>query len=158
MRGVFLLLLAALDACRGAGRRTPAFQPHYVSQRIGQASLREGPGYAYKILWVYRHKGYPFKEMARFDIWRRVTAADGTVGWLNGQLLSDARTVLVTGKDRAEIHKDAAPGFQAGGSGRTRRGVGAEKLRSRILPRPRRSRGWLDCPRPHLGRRSRRSF
>ena len=38
-----------------------------------------------------------------------VTAADGTVGWLNGQLLSDARTVLVTGKDRAEIHKDTAP-------------------------------------------------
>jgi SH3-like domain-containing protein len=107
VRDVFLFLLAAL-APAAAPTEAP-FQPHYVSQRMGQASLREGPGYGYKILWVYRHKSYPFKEVARFDIWRRVTAADGTVGWLNGQLLSDARTVLVTGKDRAEIHKDAAP-------------------------------------------------
>ena len=107
MRDVFLFLLAAL-APVAAPAEAP-FQPHYVSQRMGQASLREGPGYGYKILWIYRHKSYPFKEVARFDIWRRVTAADGTVGWLNGQLLSDARTVLVTGKDRAEIHKDVAP-------------------------------------------------
>lgn len=110
MRGVFLFLLAGLSpgllsvAARAADAPEP-FRPHYVSQRVSQASLREGPGYAYKILWVYRHKGYPFKENARFDIWRRVTAADGTVGWLNGQLLSDVRTVLVTGKTRAEIRK-----------------------------------------------------
>ncbi len=107
MRDVFLFLLAAITPA--AAPAEAPFQPHYVSQRMGQASLREGPGYGYKILWVYRHKSYPFKEVARFDIWRRVTAADGTVGWLNGQLLSDARTVLVTGKDRAEIHKDVAP-------------------------------------------------
>ena len=108
MRGVFLFLLAALVPAAAPAAEAP-FQPHYVSQRVGEASLREGPGYAYRILWVYRHKSYPFKEVARFDVWRRVTAADGTVGWLNGQLLSDARTVLVTGKGRAEIHKDTAP-------------------------------------------------
>jgi SH3-like domain-containing protein len=108
VRDVFLFLLAALSPATAPAAEAP-FQPHYVSQRVGQASLREGPGYAYKILWVYRHKSYPFKEVARFDIWRRVTAADGTMGWLNGQLLSDARTVLVTGKNRAEIHKSAAP-------------------------------------------------
>ena len=102
MRDVFLFLLAALSPAAAPAAEAP-FQPHYVSQRVGQASLREGPGYAYKILWVY-----PFKEVARFDIWRRVTAADGTVGWLNGQLLSDARTVLVTGTGRAEIRKTSA--------------------------------------------------
>jgi SH3-like domain-containing protein len=31
------------------------------------------------------------------------------VGWINGQLLSDARTVLVTGKGRAEIRKNEDP-------------------------------------------------
>lgn len=106
MRAVLLFLMAALFPAAALGADAPApFKPHYVSQRVSQASLREGPGYAYRILWIYKHKGYPFKETARFDIWRRVTTADGTVGWLNGQLLSDVRTVLVTGKGRVEIRK-----------------------------------------------------
>lgn len=103
-----MLLLAALAPAAAHAADAP-FRPHYVSQRVGEASLREGPGYAYKILWIYRHKSYPFRETASFDIWRRVTAPDGTVGWVNGQLLSDSRTVLVTGKDRAEIRKSATP-------------------------------------------------
>ena len=105
MRGVLLFLLAALIPVAALAADAP-FQPHFVSQRVTQAALREGPGYAYRILWIYRHRGYPFRENARFDIWRRVTTADGTVGWINGQLLSDARTVLVTGKGRVEIRKN----------------------------------------------------
>ena len=110
MRRAFLIFMAVLlpVAARAADPPAP-FRPHYVSQRAAQVSLREGPGYAYRILWVYRHKGYPFKESASFDIWRRVTAADGTVGWVNGQMLSDGRTVLVTGQGRAEIHETPAP-------------------------------------------------
>jgi SH3-like domain-containing protein len=81
--------------------------PHYVSQRTNQAYLREGPGYAYRVLWVYRHKNMPFRETAGYDIWRRVTAPDGAVGWISMEMLSDARTVLVTGKGRAQIRKDA---------------------------------------------------
>jgi len=107
VRSVFSFLIAALLPIAAQADDAP-FRPHYVSQRVAQASLREGPGYAYKILWIYRHKGYPFKEVARFDVWRRVTAADGAVGWLNGQLLSDGRTVLVTGKGKAEIRRSAA--------------------------------------------------
>ncbi len=78
MRGGFLLLLAALAPAAAHAADAP-FHPHYVSQRVGEASLREGPGYAYKILWIYRHKSYPFRETASFDIWRRVTAPDGTM-------------------------------------------------------------------------------
>ena len=102
---VALLFLLAVSVPVAALAADAPFRPHYVSQRVSKASLREGPGYAYRILWVYRHQGYPFRENARFDVWRRVTAVDGTVGWINGQLLSDARTVLVTGKGRAEIRK-----------------------------------------------------
>jgi SH3-like domain-containing protein len=84
--------------------------PHYVSQRASQAYLREGPGYAYRVLWVYRHKGMPLRESASYDIWRRVTTPDGAVGWMSMEMLSDTRTVLVTGKGRAEIRKDDKPG------------------------------------------------
>ena len=108
MRGVVSFLIAALLPNAAHAADAP-FHPHYVSQRVSQASLREGPGYAYKILWVYRHKGYPFRENASFDIWRRVTAPDGAAGWINGQLLSDSRTVLVVGAARAEVRKSAAP-------------------------------------------------
>ncbi|HET7086305.1 MAG TPA: SH3 domain-containing protein [Rhizomicrobium sp.] len=80
----------------------------YVSQRPDKAYLREGPSFAHKVLWVYRHRGYPFAVTAEFDVWRRVRAADGTVGWMSASMLSDQRTVLITGKERVRI--TAQPG------------------------------------------------
>ena len=82
----------------------------YVSQRTDKAYLREGPSYAHRILWVYRHRGYPFAVLAEFDVWRRVQAADGAVGWMSASMLSDQRTVLVTGRGRAKIFADANGG------------------------------------------------
>ncbi len=82
----------------------------YVSQRPAKAYLREGPTYAHKVLWVYRHRGYPFAVIGQFDTWRRVRAADGTVGWMMASMLSDKRTVLVTGKGRASITAEAGGG------------------------------------------------
>ena len=75
----------------------------YVSQRATQAYLREGPTYQHKVLWVYRHKGYPFGVIAQFDTWRRVVAADGTVGWMAATMLTEQRTALVTGKGQVKI-------------------------------------------------------
>jgi SH3-like domain-containing protein len=65
--------------------------------------LREGPSYAHKVLWVYRHRGYPYAVLAQFDVWRRVRAADGTLGWMSASMLSDQRTILVTGKGREQV-------------------------------------------------------
>src|SRR3954468_21170554 len=84
--------------------------PRYVSQRTDKAYLREGPTFAHKVLWQYRHRGYPFAVIAQFDIWRRVQAADGTVGWMSASMLTDQRTVLVTGKGRAKIFAEANGG------------------------------------------------
>lgn len=83
---------------------------HYVSQRTAKAYLREGPSYQHKVLWEYRHKGYPFQVIASFDVWRRVRAPDGTVGWMASAMLSDQRTVLVTGKGRAKLYQKADGG------------------------------------------------
>jgi SH3-like domain-containing protein len=116
VRGLFLLLAVLLLPLAARADDAAKFQPHWVSQRVTRAALRQGPGYQYRILWIYRHKGYPFKESASFDIWRRVTAADGTVGWMSGQMLSDNRTVLVTGNGRAEIRKSAARDSKLAGS------------------------------------------
>jgi len=106
---MFWLVLAVFVPLAALAADEAPFRPHFVSQRTQEAYLREGPGYAYKILWVYKHKGYPFKENARFDVWRRVTAPDGAAGWMSAQMLSENRTVLVTGQGRVDIRKSQAP-------------------------------------------------
>jgi len=91
-------------------RAQPGKVLRYVSQRADKAYLREGPSYAHRVLWVYRHKGYPYAVLAEFDVWRRVRAADGEVGWMSASMLSDQRTVLVTGHGRAAIFAGAQGG------------------------------------------------
>src|SRR5882724_1584562 len=92
------------------GAEPPGKILRYVSQRPDKAYLREGPTFGHKVLWVYRHRGYPFAVIAEFDIWRRVMAADGTVGWMSAAMLSDQRTVVVTGKGRVKITAEADGG------------------------------------------------
>jgi SH3-like domain-containing protein len=82
----------------------------YVSQRSDKAYLREGPSYAHKVLWIYRHRGYPFAVIAEFDVWRRLQAPDGTVGWMAASMLTDQRTVLITGKGRVSLTANADGG------------------------------------------------
>ena len=96
-----------------AQAQTPKGAPkvlRYVSQRTDKAYLREGPTYQHRVLWQYRHRGYPFAVIAQFDIWRRVRAVDGTTGWMSASMLTDQRTVLVTGKGRAKITAKADGG------------------------------------------------
>src|SRR5437870_13901261 len=103
MRFVAMLLILSITQAGAA----PAKILRYVSQRPDKAYLREGPSFAHKVLWVYRHRGYPFAVTAEFDVWRRVVTVDGTVGWMSANMLTDQRTVLITGKGRVKITKDA---------------------------------------------------
>ena len=105
-----LWVLASLTAVVPALAQPQDKVLRYVSQRADKAYLREGPTYAHRVLWVYRHRGYPFAVLAEFDVWRRVRAADGAVGWMSASMLSDQRTVLVTGKGRAKIFAVASGG------------------------------------------------
>src|ERR1700744_1371673 len=110
---IILSILAALhiEASPARADASPTAAPlRYVSQRTEKAYLREGPTYAHRVLWVYGHKGYPFAVIAEFDVWRRVRAADGAVGWMSASMLSDQRTVLVTGQGRAKISESASGG------------------------------------------------
>lgn len=107
-----IIALLIMSCCGAAAQPAPAGGKvlRYVSQRSAKAYLREGPSYAHRVLWEYRHRGYPFAVIAEFDIWRRVRAPDGTVGWMSHSMLSDQRTVLVTGKDRVKLFEDADGG------------------------------------------------
>jgi SH3-like domain-containing protein len=100
-RLLFLCLLAAMAPAAAA-----PVKPHYVSQRSDRAYMREGPSFQHRILWVYKHKGYPFQVLGAYDVWRRVRTADGTTGWMSANMLTDQRTVLVTGRERAPLYAD----------------------------------------------------
>jgi SH3-like domain-containing protein len=107
-RGIWAAFLLVLVGGAARAADQPA-GPRFVSQRVETAYMREGPSYAHKVLWVYRHKGYPLQVIASFDVWRRVRDRDGTVGWMNSEMLSDNRTVLVTGQGRVALHASDDP-------------------------------------------------
>ena len=96
----FGLILALFLVSGAAFAAAPV---HYVSVKKAEAFLREGPTYQHRVLWVYKRKGYPLQVIASYDTWRRVKDVDGAVGWINDALLSNQRTVLVTGKGRVAI-------------------------------------------------------
>ena len=141
----------------GGGGPAGAEVLRYVSQRADKAYLREGPTYAHKVLWVYRHRGYPFAVIAQFDVWRRVRAADGTVGWMSASMLTDQRTVS---GDRQGAGADLAP---APGGGKVVAladpgAIASLKACARDACRDRGDgHGWLDRQGAHLGRRRGRS-
>ena len=110
---LLILSVVRVEAAPSGAPGNPKAAPkilRFVSQRPEKAYLREGPSYAHRVLWIYRHPGYPFAVIAEFDVWRRVQTPDGTVGWMASSMLSDQRTVLITGKGRVKLTADADGG------------------------------------------------
>jgi SH3-like domain-containing protein len=108
MRRIALALIFAALA-------VPASAAHYASLRSDKVYLREGPTYQHRVLFIYKRKDYPVEVVASYESWRRVRDVDGTMGWISQMMLSDARTVLVTGKGHAAIRSQpyAAASLQA---------------------------------------------
>src|SRR5512147_2561435 len=74
--------------------------PRFASLDSSEANLRAGPGKDYPILWVYQRKGLPVEIIQEFDTWRRIRDRDGTVGWVQQNLLSGKRTGLIIDTQR----------------------------------------------------------
>ena len=79
--------------------------PYWASISAGEAMMRTGPGRQFPGIWLYRRAGLPVKVVQVAPGWRRVQDQDGAVGWMLATLLTDKRTVVMTGTVRA-IHAD----------------------------------------------------
>lgn len=88
---------------------TQACAAHYASLRSDKVFLREGPTFKHRVLFIYTRKDYPLEVLAAYETWRRVRDVDGTTGWVSQTMLSDARTILITGKGRAAIRSAPYP-------------------------------------------------
>ncbi len=98
-----LTISAAMAAAPAVHPDEGAVPPHFVSLDNNKVYMREGPTYDHRVLWVYRRKGLPVLLTAQFDVWRRVRDSDGAIGWVHSNMISDARTVLVTSKAPAPL-------------------------------------------------------
>jgi SH3-like domain-containing protein len=85
--------------------------PRFASLRAEKVFLRAGPGPDFPIQWVFVRRGLPVEILATFDIFRKIRDSDGTVGWVNQQMLTGRRSVLVSGTIR-DLHHDADPGSE----------------------------------------------
>jgi len=79
-------------------------QSYFVSIKVDEAYMREGPSDMHRVKWIYKHKGLPLEVIATFDVWRRVRDMDGEIGWMHMALLTRDRTAVVTGGPGVEVH------------------------------------------------------
>jgi len=79
-------------------------QPYFVSIKVDEAYMREGPSDLHRIKWIYKRKGLPLEVIATFDVWRRVRDMDGEIGWMHMALLTRDRTAVVTGGPGTEVY------------------------------------------------------
>lgn len=70
--------------------------PYYASISAGQARMRTGPGRNYPVSWLYQRAGLPVKVVDIYKEWRKVEDPGGTQGWMQGNLLTDKRSAIVT--------------------------------------------------------------
>lgn len=111
-----LLILVALPSVAAAQDKEP---PYWASIVPDAARIRTGPGRNFPAVWEYRRAGLPVKVVQSVPAWRKVEDPDGATGWIQANMLSEARTGLVRGETRpmharpdtaAPIAWRAAPG------------------------------------------------
>lgn len=67
----------------------------FVALRANEANLRTGPGKEYPIKYVYKLKGYPLEVLGEYESWYNVKDKDGDEGWINQNLVTKKRKVIV---------------------------------------------------------------
>jgi SH3-like domain-containing protein len=100
-----ILCALAIPGAAHAERKAP----YWASISAGKARMRSGPGRQFPATWLYQRAGLPVKVLEVYPNWRKIQDPDGTIGWVQGNLLSDNRTAIVTGGIR-EMHSAAAAG------------------------------------------------
>lgn len=71
--------------------------PYFASIGAGEARMRTGPGRNYPVDWLYVRSGLPVRVVETYPHWRKIEDPDGTIGWMQANLLSDTRTAMVRG-------------------------------------------------------------
>ena len=104
-----MLLLSAATALAAEDEAGGPKVPRFVSLDADKVNLRTGPGQRYPIDWVLTRRDMPVEVIAQFENWRRIREWDGTTGWVQQNLLTGKRHVLVAKGDSRPIHRQPDP-------------------------------------------------
>ena len=91
------LFLAALLFASPAMVAAEQKPPYWASIGAGKARMRTGPGQQFPATWFYQRAGLPVKVIATYPSWRKIQDPDGTIGWMQANLISEVRTAMVLG-------------------------------------------------------------
>jgi SH3-like domain-containing protein len=111
MRGKLLSALALILMLGGVGQAIAQARkpPYYASINASEARMRTGPGRNYPVSWLYLRSGLPIKVVAVYESWRKVRDPDGAEGWMQANLLTEARTAMVIGDDIQVMRQSPDP-------------------------------------------------
>jgi len=93
---------AAPETAKGTASGLPL--PRFAALRSDEVNMRTGPGTRYPIDWVYRRRDLPVEIEREFEVWRLISDADGTKGWVHQATLTGRRTFEIRDKDRTLRH------------------------------------------------------
>lgn len=89
------------------GRVTGLPLPRFVSLKSQEVNFRSGPGYKYKIMFMFRCKGYPVEVVEEFEQWRMLKDINGNSGWIHENLISGVRNgIVVDNKESGVANKN----------------------------------------------------
>ncbi len=94
---LILALLALMLPSLAQAQKKP---PYWASIAPDKARMRTGPGRQFPASWLYQRAGLPVKVVEVYPNWRKIEDPDGTVGWVQANLLSEERSALVSGAIR----------------------------------------------------------
>lgn len=98
----FLLVLVPMQALAAStGSETGLPLPRFVSLSSDKVNVRAGPGTRYPIKWVFVRRGWPVEIIEEYELWRQIRDIDGSIGWVHRNLVSNRRTLIITGDLRA---------------------------------------------------------
>lgn len=101
---VALSLSVPADAVENRG------PPYWASISAGRARLRTGPARTYPATWLYQRADLPVRVVGAYKEWRKIQDPDGTQGWMQANLLSATRTVIVRAAAPAPMLEQPAAG------------------------------------------------
>lgn len=105
--GIIAVLVAL--AAAGPAHAAAAEYPRWGSIKAEHANMHVGPGFDYRVKYIYQRKGLPVKVLRAMGGWWLVEDPEGARGWVLQRLVSHGRTGMVKG-DLAELHEHSDGG------------------------------------------------
>ncbi|MDR2417139.1 MAG: hypothetical protein LBD15_03190 [Holosporales bacterium] len=79
--------------------------PYSVTLKAREANVRVGPGSRYPLAWKFIRPGLPLMVLAEVGTWRKIRDVEGAEGWIQQNMITGRRTVMVIGQKRALLKK-----------------------------------------------------